>query len=472
MNTAPVWHFRVRRQATLFPAYSVTESLAHTDTALQLTFNYRTVRYINYEWLFSMSEEQELEQILSRQFSKNLAYFHHYVLRQYKIGEALKQDVQKISQARQSEAQLRTELHRYIQKMLEFYTFWWLAVPAGRFLEREVKKILANYGFEDHFGELVRSSKMLELSKDQVKLLQIAKQIKGKKFAELTIAQKNKLARHAKRFGWLSTTYHLGEPQSIEELYEKAHKSDPEKELREIEDREKKYQKLILLLRKKLSEEELKVIQIMQDVIFSRNYQKETVNECQHRSEPFLQRVAEKIGLSWDDFVYLTPDEAEQALAKRITPEKNILEARKKGYAVIIQNGRVFATTDLEKYQVKAEERDDFQLFTGTIKGQPGCRGKVTGKVRIIMKKEELNNFKEGEILVTSMTSIDFVPIMKKAAAIITNEGGITCHAAIVSRELNVPCVIGTNVATKILQTGDEVEVDATRGIVRIVKKK
>lgn len=209
----------------------------------------------------------------------------------------------------------------------------------------------------------------------------------------------------------------------------------------------------------------------MQEVIFSRNYQKETVNECQHRSEIFLKRVAEKIDIAWRDFIYLTPDEAEKALSEKTYPKKEIIESRKKGYAVIIENGKCFASDEMKKYIVKVEERDDFVEETQIIKGQPGCRGKVVGKVRVIMKKEELNNFKADEILVTSMTSIDFVPIMKKAAAIVTNEGGITCHAAIVSRELNVPCVIGTNVATKLLKTGDMIEVDANSGIVRIIKK-
>jgi pyruvate,water dikinase len=68
------------------------------------------------------------------------------------------------------------------------------------------------------------------------------------------------------------------------------------------------------------------------------------------------------------------------------------------------------------------------------------------------------------------MTRPEFVPLMKKAIAIVTDEGGITCHAAIVSRELKKPCIIGTKVATQVLKDGDMVEVDANSGIVRILK--
>lgn len=77
----------------------------------------------------------------------------------------------------------------------------------------------------------------------------------------------------------------------------------------------------------------------------------------------------------------------------------------------------------------------------------------------------------EGEILVTGMTRPEYVPLMKKAAAIVTDEGGITCHAAIVSRELKKPCIIGTKIATQVLNDGDLVEVDAERGVVRVLER-
>lgn len=78
---------------------------------------------------------------------------------------------------------------------------------------------------------------------------------------------------------------------------------------------------------------------------------------------------------------------------------------------------------------------------------------------------------KKGDILVSPMTTSAFMPAIKKATAIVTDEGGITCHAAIVSRELNTPCIIGTKIATQVLKDGDIVEVDANKGIVRLIKK-
>ncbi len=91
---------------------------------------------------------------------------------------------------------------------------------------------------------------------------------------------------------------------------------------------------------------------------------------------------------------------------------------------------------------------------------------KLTGRVQVILNPHR-EKFTAGRILVTSMTRPDFVPLMRRAVAIITNEGGITSHAAIISRELGIPCIIGTKNATQVFKTGDRVEVDATKGVVR-----
>ncbi len=107
------------------------------------------------------------------------------------------------------------------------------------------------------------------------------------------------------------------------------------------------------------------------------------------------------------------------------------------------------------------------------LRGLPASPGIAVGPVKIIYSAEEIDKVEKGDILVTTMTNPDMVPAMEKAAAIITDEGGITSHAAIVSRELGVPCIVGTEKATQILKTGQIVTVDAYKGIVYegIIKK-
>ncbi|ATO55495.1 phosphoenolpyruvate synthase [Loigolactobacillus coryniformis] len=104
------------------------------------------------------------------------------------------------------------------------------------------------------------------------------------------------------------------------------------------------------------------------------------------------------------------------------------------------------------------------------VRGLPASPGVASGVVHVIDNPKDIDQFKQGEILVTLMTSPDWVPAMKKAAAIITNNGGMTCHAAIISREMQIPCIVGTRsknvAATDVLKTGDVVTVDAKNGVV------
>jgi pyruvate,water dikinase len=104
------------------------------------------------------------------------------------------------------------------------------------------------------------------------------------------------------------------------------------------------------------------------------------------------------------------------------------------------------------------------------IKGEIAYKGKVSGKVAIAIKNKDFSKIKENDILVTSMTRPEVLPYLKKVKAIITDEGGVTCHAAIISRELKKPCIIGTKTATHILNDGDLVEVDANSGKVIILR--
>lgn len=102
-------------------------------------------------------------------------------------------------------------------------------------------------------------------------------------------------------------------------------------------------------------------------------------------------------------------------------------------------------------------------MITGTV----AYPGKVVGKVRIVVNPREARNFCIGDILVTGMTRPEYLLLMKKAGAIVTDSGGMLSHAAIVARELKKPCIIGTKVATQALKNGDMVEVDANRGTVQ-----
>lgn len=107
---------------------------------------------------------------------------------------------------------------------------------------------------------------------------------------------------------------------------------------------------------------------------------------------------------------------------------------------------------------VSKEEKDVL------VKGETASPGIISGTVKIVLKMKDLDKVKKGDILVTTMTTPDMVPAMQRAAAIVTDEGGLTCHAAIVSREMGTPCIVGTGNVTKVLKEGQLITVNATHG--------
>lgn len=182
-----------------------------------------------------------------------------------------------------------------------------------------------------------------------------------------------------------------------------------------------------------------------------------------------LPTISRQIGISVNDLRYLYYWEILDLLrGKKI----KLIESlnRRNGFGLFVIGDKV--------QSLSANEVDDLKKkiiiknsLTQKIEGHVACRGKVVGLVKIVNNVNDIYKFKEGDILVTAMTTPDYISIMKKAAAFVTDEGGISCHAAIVAREMGKPCIIGTKIVTKTLRDGDKVEVDAYVGVVKILKR-
>jgi len=136
------------------------------------------------------------------------------------------------------------------------------------------------------------------------------------------------------------------------------------------------------------------------------------------------------------------------------------------------KDGRIFIlqarpeTVHGTRGEVKREERRDFVKEDILVRGLGVSPGQGSGKANIVLDVKDISNLENGDVLVTEMTTPDWVLAMKIASAVVTNLGGKTCHAAIVSRELGIPCIVGTENATKVLKHGEMVTVDGQRGLV------
>jgi len=181
------------------------------------------------------------------------------------------------------------------------------------------------------------------------------------------------------------------------------------------------------------------------------------------------KQISERKNINIELLKYALPDEIIS-----LTLDENILSLRQKLYVIECVGG-VMKLIIGDEAKIYNEDflknfKNDVIENISEFKGSSAFRGMASGKVVIITNENELANVKEGDILVSPMTRTSFLSAMERAAAYITDEGGITCHAAITARELKKPCVVGTKIATKLLKNGMYVEVDAINGIIKILK--
>ena len=213
---------------------------------------------------------------------------------------------------------------------------------------------------------------------------------------------------------------------------------------------------------------------IVPSIEFASEKDKKLAMEMRQHSVDFLentdkifQLTLRKLFPELGDLVkYITLEEIKGKI-----PEKSELQERSKHYIYFIN--KIYTNINFIEFakQENLNITEDKIINTNEVKGQVAMKGKVRGKVRVIILKKNIPDVEPGEILVTTMTTPDYLPAMYKARAFVTDEGGITCHAAIVAREIGKPCVISTKIATRIFKTGDLVEVDADSGIIKKINK-
>lgn len=181
----------------------------------------------------------------------------------------------------------------------------------------------------------------------------------------------------------------------------------------------------------------------------------------------FFKEIGRRLRISPKILEFMLRSELDRVLLLK----KLDFKIRKDKFALISDNYqyRFLYSRNYRKLcqQLKKEER---KTEVGIIANQGVARGLAKIISSEYSLKKQFSKFKDGDILVTQMTTPNYLPILRKASAIITDEGGILCHATIVSRELNIPCIVGTKNATKVFKDGDLIEVDANKGTIKIIK--
>lgn len=233
------------------------------------------------------------------------------------------------------------------------------------------------------------------------------------------------------------------------------------------EDREKR-DKLLT----ELSTEEKRIAFIASETPYLKDYVKSRINEAQFYAELLFAEIGKRIDKTPDYVKDLTIEETKTFLDGGNVDELAI-ESRTKENFIISLNGEVSVLIGSDANYINNKcVGDDYEGNLKELKGRVASLGYAKGRVAVVYDIGDFNKVQDGDILVVINTSPDFIPVIRKVGAIVAEEGGLTAHVSVVSREFGVPCVVGVKNATTLLKDGDEVDVDANRGIVKITKNK
>lgn len=375
------------------------------------------------------------------------------------------------------------------QTLERFFTAYCLFTPGlqittgfGKFGTEALQKTLQEAGYPEVdipriIAVITYPNKHTPLSSSQRDLLQIAAKIQCKK---LTNAKRTSaLKAWLKQYQNIPVNY-CEEPWTIRDVQAQLRdmlKKDCTTELGLLQ---KNHRERITEKKKVLTSIRSKKIHQLANGLatctYLNEYRKNIFSTVSLGYRPIFTKLARKGGSkNWRDCFYCTPEEL-LALAKGERIAISRLKNQRQRVAILCdKNGKTEildqqSTDGLHAYveslhsAVKTPEKSQTE-----IRGFSASQGIARGTVKVVLSSKEFSKFNPGDILVTTMTSVDFVPIMEKAAAFVTNEGGVTSHASIVAREMNKPCILATKNATSLLKDGDEVEVDANAGIIKVL---
>ncbi len=319
-------------------------------------------------------------------------------------------------------------------------------------------RVLTSTPEESFFGEEERMFYRLALS------------VAGNPFSEEAL---KKIRAHQERFSWIPCSYYDEEPYDLEHYLHRLRKvvEDPARARETLKKLEgmgssirKEQRRLLAALR--LGREAENVVDCLQKAVYYKDFARGAVNHSYCLTMPLFGEIAKRLRMSRLAAKSLFPEELEQALlhGKRYAP---VIRRRMDFYVLREKGVGLEAVTGRRAERIADAVEETLRPKSAEIRGICANGGYAKARVRVIFDPKEVQNEAHDFILVTSMTTPEFSVAMRKALAIVTDEGGITSHAAIVARELSKPCVIGTGNATKALSDGDIVEVDADMGVVR-----
>jgi len=394
--------------------------------------------------------------------------------------EGILEDIEKKFNRNLSELSDAELLKIYVNFLLpnveQFYARMWtvfnIAEPLAVIFKKESGRPLGDKSKTDEYllklSSQLTPNNVLEERIDILELARAKNKLSKREFLE-------RIKRHTKKYQHIPMFDFDHEPYTASHfLQELKDIKNPDKELGKLKRLFLKNRKNFKKITREIKpDKKLKnLLQFLKENVFLRDYRDMIRQKLNLELREFYSEAGKRLGLGVKEAAVLTNDEIIGYLKSHKKFPRGETKKREKNY-LLIQKGNKVKIYSGSQAASKFKNELDFSRARRSkeIKGVIACQGFARGRVKVVYTNKDLDKVKRGDIMVAAVTRQDFVPAMRKTKAIVTDEGGIICHTAIISRELGIPCIVGTKVATEILRDGDLIEVDANKGIVRVLKK-
>ncbi len=431
-------------------------------------------------WIFKESDWKKTGQHLLNRFVREKDYFTQIYNKQKQVGLRTINLTHRIIKVLKNSDLTILELVKLIAKLENLWVEydqinvlpWYLgSEPVKDYLFLKLGEV----GVTNKEIESLLFPKALSLAaQEEIAVLNAASNVKT--FKSLSEAA-NKLSYD---FGWMPFGYDGPEYWSSDHYFKvlkQKHKNVKAK-INKITARQKEIQQHQNRILKdyKISSESRRLLDIVQKLIIMTDYRKKVEFTIHYALFLTLNKISKETGLSLKELKFLDVSEILRMVKREEYPKYKTIAAKRiaSTIEVKVKNGKLQKIIFGKEADKNLYKRIASSGKITEVKGTTASIGKVKIRARVkkILFSKDMGIMKNGEVLVTAMTTPDFVPAMRKAIAIVTDEGGLTCHAAIVSRELGITAIIGTKIATSVFENGDMVEVDANKGIVRKINAK
>lgn len=448
--------------------------------------------YLHHMMYWPAAEYDPFETEIIGHLAANDGWFEGYVRRElvrdkylYRQGLKLKQ----IDWTKQSNAAMKRVLTDLLKKYRVICCGWYAQYPLDEYFEQTVEQHLRRYFKTDDpdFRKLVLiltdPRAMTEVAAERFALVSMAKRFFARRenLARLSPAATRALARHLDHYAYINRGLATSHPYTMADMVRRL------REMKKQVARGQSMDDLIAQSSAKKITQDLRwamqrikpdasfrrVIRQAREHSYTRNRRVEAFFQADYGASFLYHEIARRAHFNPNWIMDVSIPEMFNALDGQPLPGRVEMHRRFKGYAMMVRQAETKLITDPREIKKLAQQYSVRVQNTKELTGAVACVGGIIrGRARICMDKKDIGKVRSGDILVAQFTTPDYVPAMEKAAAIVADQGGLSSHAAIVSRELGVPCVIATKIGTRVIKDNDLLEVDATKGIVRIISKR